>query len=146
MLNSFIITLTIESIEYQIFVSPFSLHSKEKPEIKSGKIEKLFFYNQLKDAEYEENIQNNLMDNKFNSENCIINYGQDFKKYYLGSFKLDFDSKRFWEWEGNLSNFREQEAEILANSLFNPSSNHKSIMMFTTTEPSDIKLNNGSID
>jgi len=146
MLNSFIITITIESIEYNIFVSPFSLHSKEQRDFKSGKIEKLFFYNQLKDDEYEAKLQQNFIDKKFFSDKYIINYGQKFEKYYLGSFNVDFDSKRFWQWERNSNNFREQDAKILADSLFNHSSKHQSIIMFTPTMPSDINLIKGSID
>jgi hypothetical protein len=140
MLNSIIITITVENIEYDIFVSPFSLHSKEQCDIKSGKIEKLFFYNQLKDDEYETKLQQNSIDKKFISDKYIINYGQDFGKYYLGSFNVDFDSKRFWQWQGYSNKFREQHAKILADSLFNANSKRQSIIMFTPTMPSDINL------
>jgi len=145
MLNSIIITIPIEDIEYKIFVSPFPLHSKEKLDIKSGKIEKLFFYNNLKDNEYETKLQQNFIDRIFTSDKYIINYGQDFEKYYLGSFNLDFESKRFWQWEGSSNKFREEEAEILADYLFNHSSKHQSIIMFTPTKASDFNLTKGSI-
>jgi len=147
MLRSFIITITLENIEYNIFVSPFSLHSKKRPEVKSGKIEKLFFYNNLKDADYVTNlIQQNFIDQEYNSEKYIINYGQDFEKYYIGSFHVDVDKKLFWQWEGNSNKFNEQDVKVLADSLFNHNSNHKSIIMFTPTNPSDINLSVGSID
>jgi hypothetical protein len=146
MINSIIITITIESIEYCIFVSPISLHFKEQRDIKSGKIGKLFFYNQLKDDEYESNLERNFIDKKFISDKYIINYGQDFEKYYLGSFHVDFNSKRFWQWEGNSNNFCEKDAKILADSLFNPDSKHQSIIMFTPTMPSEINLIKGPFD
>ncbi|HEX8378805.1 MAG TPA: hypothetical protein VF602_13390 [Pedobacter sp.] len=146
MLNSIIITITIESIEYNIFISPFSLHSKKQLDIKSEKFDRLFFYNQLKDNEYETKVQQNFIDKQFISDKYIINYGQDFEKYYLGSCKVDFDSKRLWQWEGNSNKFREEDAEVLADYLFNHSSKHQSIIMFTPTKPSDINLTKGPIN
>ena len=145
MLHSIIVTITIESIEYHIFVSPFSLHSNKQRDINSGKVEKLFFYNQLKDDEYEEKLQQNCIDKKFISDKYVINFGQDFEKYYLGSFYVNFDSKKFWQWEGNSDKFQEKDAKILADSLFNPDSNHQPIIMFTPTMPSDINLIKGTI-
>ncbi|MCO4294319.1 hypothetical protein NF867_15765 [Solitalea sp. MAHUQ-68] len=146
MLNSEIITITVQNIEYNIFVSPFSLHSKQQCDFKSGKLEKLFFYNGLKDDEYETGLQQTSIDKRFISDKYILNYGQDFEKYYLGSFNVDFDSKTVWQWEGHADTFREQDAKILAESLFNPNSRRQSITMFTPTKPSDINLKAGYMD
>ncbi|MGV3541249.1 MAG: hypothetical protein ACO1OQ_15645 [Rufibacter sp.] len=146
MLNLIKITIPIKGIDYEIFVSAFPLHSKGKLDIKSGQIEKLFFYNQLKDNEYKTKSQQNFIDNKFISDDYIINFGQDFEKYYLGSFNVNFDSNSFWQWEGNTNKFREEEAGILADYLFNHSSKHQSIIMFTPTKSSDFILTKGFID
>jgi hypothetical protein len=140
MLSTFMFNICIAGEEYQILVSPLSLHSKEQPDIKPGKINKLYFYNQLKNDAYKAKIQQLAIQEQFKSDRFIINYGQDFEKYYLGSFYVDVEAKRFWQWEGNSTKFREKDVEFLADFLFNPDFDSQPVILFTPTLPSDINL------
>ncbi|SDP01548.1 hypothetical protein SAMN05428975_0021 [Mucilaginibacter sp. OK268] len=141
MLNSYIITIPIESGDCEIFVSPFLLQSKEPPNIKSGKIEILYFYGQLRDDAYKARLEQEVLPEKFKSDTYIINYGQDFEKYYLGSLHVDFDTKHYWQWEAKSSKLSEQDVKVLAESLFDPQLPHsKPVTLFTPTRASDINL------
>ncbi|MEZ2336474.1 hypothetical protein AB6735_12620 [Mucilaginibacter sp. RCC_168] len=140
MLNSVIITIPIESEEYEIFVSPFLLQSKEPPNIKSGKIEILYFYGQLRDDDYKTMLEKETLAEKFKSDGYIINYGQDFGKYYLGSLHIDLDTKRYWQWEGQSNKLSDQDVKLLAESLFNLKAKSRPVTLFTPTRPSDFNF------
>ncbi|WP_419699625.1 hypothetical protein [Mucilaginibacter sp. NFX135] len=140
MLNSVIITIPIESEEYEIFVSPFLLQSKEPPNIKSGKIEILYFYGQLRDDDYKTMLEKETLAEKFKSDGYIIYYGQDFGKYYLGSLHIDLDTKRYWQWEGQSNKLSDQDVKLLAESISNLKAKSRPVTLFTPTRPSDFNF------
>jgi hypothetical protein len=141
MLNSYILTIKTESGEREIFVSPFLLHSKVRPDITSGKIDILYFYDQMQGKDYKAMLEREDLDEKFKSDRYIINCGQDFEKHYIGSFRVDLDKKYYWDWEGKSGNeMIEQDVKILAKTLFNPESSSRPVTIFTPTRASDINL------
>jgi hypothetical protein len=140
MTNCLILTIKVEGGEREIYVSPVMLQSKEPPDIKSGPIGRLYFYDPLRDDHYRENLKKDPIDERFKSNSYIINYGQDFEKFYLGSLWVDFDTKRHWQWEGNSSRLCEQEVNALGKLLFNSYSETRNVTIFTPTRPSDINL------
>lgn len=140
MLMSSTLTITIKHIEYNIFFSPFSLHIKEVPKFKDGKIEKLFFYNNLKDQAYSTLVKQHDKINQFESDDCVLNLGQDFGKYYLGSSDIDTENKVLSNWQGNLHAFTTEELALIADALFNPNNFLKPTRLFTPTTPSAINL------
>ncbi len=137
MLFTNIITVKLESGEREIFLSPFRFQSKDRPTLKSGKIEIIYFYDHVNDNNYKAMLEQDDVDEKFRSDQYIINYGQDFEKNYLGSLHVDFDEKRCWQWEGKLN---EQDAKILAECLFDPDLRSRKVTLFTPTRASDINL------
>ncbi|MGZ3756471.1 MAG: hypothetical protein ACXVAY_16350 [Mucilaginibacter sp.] len=140
MLNCYSIILNIGNRKREVLVSPLMLQSKEPPDIQSGKINKLFFYEHLFDEEYKANLTQGHLADKFKADNYIINYGQDFDKYYLGCLNVDFDNKRYWEWNGQSGKLDDNDVKTLGESLFNADVESRSITIFTPTRPSDFKL------
>jgi hypothetical protein len=140
MLNSCIITIKTESGDREIFVSPLLLQAKEPPNIKSGKIGILYFYDQLRDDACKAMLETEVLPEEFKSDRYVINYGQDFEKYYLGSLHVDFDAKRYWQWEGKTSKLSEQDVKVLGESLFDPHAQSRPATLFTPTRPSDFNL------
>ena len=104
MLISNIITINTDSGLREIFISPFLLHSKMRPDIKSEKIEALYFYDLVPEDEYNAMLEQENLDDRFKSNEYIINYGQDFEKHYIGSFRVDADKKLCWGWDGKPGN------------------------------------------
>ena len=98
MLSGPVITIKTEIREREIFVSPLLLQSKEQPDIKTGKIVILYFYDQLRDDAYKAMIEKDDLPERFRSDKYIVNYGQDFGEYYLGSMYVDFETKSYWQW------------------------------------------------
>lgn len=141
MLNSYIITIKLNNKDYEIFVSPILLHSEHKQQnIKSGMIEVLYFYGQLRDDTYKVMIEQEDLLEKFKTDQYIINYGQDFGKYYLGSLRVDFEAKRYWQWDGKGNKLTEQDVKILGESLFDKEANSKPVILLTPTRPSDFNF------
>ncbi len=140
MLNSAIITVKLESGESEIFISPLLLQSNERPNLESGKIEILYFYSQLQDDEYEALLEKEALAKDFKSPDYIINCGQDFEKHYLGSLRIDFDTRSYSQWENGSQKLSEQDVDVLANALFDPQSQSRSVTMFTPTRPSDFNF------
>ncbi|HEY9000302.1 MAG TPA: hypothetical protein VIM89_03035 [Mucilaginibacter sp.] len=139
MLNSFTVNVKIGDIKCEVFISPFLLQAKKIPDdIKSGKLTKLYFYYQLRDDGYVANLEQEILDDKFKSDQFIINYGQDFEKHYLGSLCVDFDNKRYWQWEG-ANTLSEDDVKSLGDSLFNPELQSR-VTLFTPTRPSDFNF------
>jgi hypothetical protein len=101
MLSCFAIILNTENGKREILVTPFPLQSTEPPKIKSGKISKLFFYENWDYDEYRANLNQEHIAEKFKTDRFILNVGQDFGKYYLGCLSVDADSKRYWGWQGS---------------------------------------------
>lgn len=142
MLRSFTFNLIIKDAEYKIFISPFSLHSREETSIKSGSITQLFFYIDMKDDHYKKMIQQDEILRNFESDDYILNFGQDFEKYYLGSSDVDFNNNALNNWNGGSNSKKLSEKDImkLSEVLFNHSTEHEPIILFTPTKPSDINL------
>ncbi len=136
MLNSYIIIIQEDDKNREVFVSPFSLHSKERPQIKSGKIEVLYFYENLRDNKYWAMLEKEVLAEKFKSDGYIINYGQDFGEYYLGSLRIDYDTKRYWQPD----KMNEQDANILGKALFDAGSLTNPVIMSTLTRPTDFNF------
>lgn len=141
MLSTQTITINTKNGEREIFIAPFSLHSKTRPDLKPGSIHKLHFYDQLRDDAYEENLKQEVLPDKFRSDEYIINYGQDFEQYYLGSLNFDFETRRYWQWEGKQGDgLNDEEVKTLGESLFAPQSKMRNVVMLTPTRPSDFNL------
>ncbi|MCF8254789.1 MAG: hypothetical protein K9H61_06315 [Bacteroidia bacterium] len=138
-------TLIIEGLEHTIYASPIGIHLKKQATIKSGKVEKLFFYSDLRDSKYQSLVDKNEIYSSVKFGKSILNIGQDFEEYYLGSFQLDYDEKKFWDWRGKSSNFGEKEVVILAEALFNQKTEFKKILIFTPTLPSQLNFKKGPI-
>ncbi len=108
--------------------------------MKTGKIEVLYFYDQLKDEEYKINFEQEILADKFKADRYIINYGEDFEKYYLGSLHVDFETKLYKDWKGKEDKLSEQDVMVLADTLFNPGTRARQVTMFTPTRPSDFNI------
>jgi hypothetical protein len=140
MLNFFAITIQTENGERDIYVSPLLLQAKEPPNLKSGPLHKLYFYKELNDADYKAKLAEDEIGSRFKKDNYIINLGQDFEKYYLGSLNVDFETKRYWQWEGKLGSLTQKEVKSLGESLFNSQGKSRSVILFTPTRPSDFNF------
>lgn len=73
-------------------------------------------------------------------DHYVINYGQDFETYYLGGLNVDFDSKRYWNWERGTKIFSEQDIIRFAELLFDPHVSTRYVTIFTPTRPSDFNF------
>lgn len=140
MLNCYSIILNTGNRKREVLVSPLMLQSMEPPDIKSGKINKLFFYEQWVDEEYKANLKQEHLADEFKTDSYIISYGQDFGKYYLGYLSVDFDNKRYWEWHGQPGKLDDNDVKALGESLFNSDVESRSITIFTPSRPSDFNL------
>lgn len=140
MLNFYTVKIQTQNGEMDVYVSPFLLQSKVLPDIKSGPIHKLYFYRNLIDEEYQAAIREEVISYKFKSDEYVINFGQDFERYYLGSLKVDFENKRFWEWEGNSNQFSSEAVQALGETLFNPIGKSRRVVLFTPTRPTDFNF------
>lgn len=142
MINLQPIPIQTDRGEHIVYVSPVLLQSKEPPSIKSGRVGKLYVYRELRDKEYKENVDPADLLLVRNAEKLVIYYGQDFSKYYLGSFHVDFEKKLYWDWEADVNaNQLAQYVRQLASYLFDPPvSLLPSVTVFTPTRPSDINL------
>ncbi|MFC0518570.1 hypothetical protein ACFFGT_30425 [Mucilaginibacter angelicae] len=134
------ISIQTENGEQEIYISPFLLQSKKPPDIKSGRLEKLYFYKELIDADYKAALEREEMNSRFKTDEYVLNLGQDFEKYYLGSLHVDFDSKRYWQWEGKPGLLTEQDIKTLGENLFNPHAKLRRVTLFTPTRPSDFNF------
>jgi hypothetical protein len=85
MLSTYIITVKAERGEREIFVSPGLLQSKQRPVIRNGMVTVLYFYGQMQDDNYKALLEKEVVAEEFKSSDYIINCGQDFEQYYLGS-------------------------------------------------------------
>jgi hypothetical protein len=143
MLNSYTITIDTENGIREIFVSPFLLQSKEEPDIQTGEhnIQVLYFYDNLRDDDYWTMLeQGEVFKEEWKSDRFIIDWGQDFEKYYLGSLYIDYEGQCFSQWEGKSGNFSDKDVNTLGKALFNPKSETHAVLMFTPTRPSNINL------
>ena len=140
MLSCYSIILNTENGKREIVVSPLLLQSKELPDVKAGKVYKLFFYEYWMDEEYMSNVEKEYLPDQFKADNYLINYGQDFSKHYLGSLNIDSDSKCYSDWKGQPGKLNETEVKTLGESLFDPNVESRRIIIFTPTRPSDFKL------
>lgn len=145
MLNSSVISIETETGEQEIYISPFLLQSKEPPNLKPGTIEKLYFYKDLNDAAYKTALECEPLKNQFKTDGYILNLGQDFESYYLGSFLIDIKGKRCWHWEGKPGLLTEQEIKALGKNLFNPNAKMRLFTLFTLTRPSDFNFGRGRL-
>jgi|SRR5579863_895805 len=140
MLSTFTIKIKTEKGEREIYISPFLLQSKTRPDLKSGTINKIYFYDQLKDDQYDAAVEQDSYLKRVRTDKNVLNYGQDFEKYYLGSVYIDFETKHFWEWEGKPDGLSEQEAKLLGESFFDPEYEKRNVVIFTPTRPSDFNF------
>jgi hypothetical protein len=140
MLSCSTIFLITANGEREILVSPLLLQSKEPPDVKSGKIVILFFYEHWIDEEYRLNLKQERIPDDHKTDSHLINYGQDFNKYYLGSLNIDFDTRRCWDWTGPAGKLDEREIEALVKALFDPEKKSRRITIFSPTRASDFNL------
>lgn len=137
MLNSSTITIETETGEQEIYISPFLLQAEEPPNLKSGIIEKLYFYKDLNDDAYKTALALEPMRHQFKTDDYILNLGQNFENYYLGSFHIDFKNRRCWQWEGKPNMLTEHDVKNLSENLFNPGVKSRPFILFTPTRQSD---------
>jgi hypothetical protein len=140
MLNFYTVSIQTQNGEMEIYVSPFLLHAKVWPDIKSGPLDKLYFYRDLVDDEYKTGLEKEGMSNKLKDDGYVINFGQDFERYYLGSLNVDFENKRFWQWAGYSDQLTDEAVQALGESLFNSSTKFRRVVLFTPTRPSDFNF------
>lgn len=145
MLNSSAISIETETGEQEIYISPFLLQSKEPPNLKSGTIEKLYFYKDLNDDAYKAALELDTLNGRHKTEGYILNLGQDFESYYLGSLFVDFNNKRCWQWEGKPGLLTGQDVKTLQETLFNPNAKLRRFTLFTPTRPSDFNFGRGRL-
>lgn len=138
MLSTVTVTIETEDGEREILVSPFLLQSKVPPDIKSGKISVLYFYDQLWDDDYWIMVDKEFLPEKFKTNDHIINCGQDFGKSYLGSLQIDFDTKFCGEWAGEPGKLTDLEVKVLVESFFQLKT--RQVVIFSPTRPSDFNL------
>jgi hypothetical protein len=139
MISTQTLIVNTQSGKREFLISPVMLQSKELPK-KFDKIVKLYFYENWFDEAYKTNLEKERLDDKFKTEDYFINYGQDFSKFYVGYLTADFENKTFWGWQGEPNKLSNADAEILINSLSNPRTENRSIVIFTPTRPSDFNL------
>ncbi|WP_316810298.1 hypothetical protein [Pedobacter heparinus] len=143
MFNSFIITIETEIGVREIFMSPFLLQSKQEPNIKTGEhdIKVLYFYDNLRDQDYLAMLgQKEFFIEEWKSDRYIINWGQDFEKYYLGSLHINYQTQRYWQWEGKSGSFTDKDVKALVDSVLNPQSKIRPVTLVAPTLPSDFNL------
>lgn len=140
MLNFYAITVQTESGDIEVYVSPLLLQSKKAPNLKPGKLEKLYFYSELMDENYYKGLEQTAVNDHAMQSKYIINYGQDFEGYYIGCFNIDYDTRCYWQWEGKADLFTAQSVKTLAECLFNPNSKSRQAILFTPTPPFDINF------
>lgn len=140
MVSTFTIKIKTEKGEREIYISPFLLQSPPT-NVKSGTITvcRIYFYDQLKDDDYINGVKQEFPQ-YLDSDKYVINYGQDFEKYYLGSLYIDFETKSYSDWEGKHDGLDQVEIKALGDALFDEQSIRKSIVLFTPTRPSDFNL------
>jgi len=141
MISTDSIILNTENGRWEIVISPIMLHSKERPDVKPGKIVKLFFYENWIDEEYKENLSKQeyllLM---LKERNYLFNLGQDFSKFYLGSLNVDLEQQTYWDWIGEKDKLNNEDIDALGKSLFNPDTERKKVVIFTPTPASAFQL------
>jgi hypothetical protein len=123
----------------EILLSPVMLHSKERPDIKPSSSVKLYFYEHWVDDEYKENVsqQKNLLAG-FEDEKYLINFGQDFSKYYVGSLNVDLEKETYWD--GKSDKLNDDQLKLLAESILSKNGERRHIIIFTPTPPSAFHL------
>ncbi len=140
MLNCYAVILRNDNQKREILVSPLLLQSKERPNFKAGKQIKLFFYEGWVDDEYKANFKKESLGEKFKMDGYLINYGQDFSKYYLGCIDADFETKEYRDWQGESDKITDEDVKMLGDALFNADAERRWITLFTPTRPSDFNL------
>lgn len=142
MITSNLIIIASEAGSREIFVSPFLLQFNERPNIKSGPISRLYFYEGWNDEEYKANLQREMayLSSDFMTNDYIIYYGQDFSKYYIGCLEIDPERKSYRVDTEQEIKLKDEDAVALGESIFNTIAEHRRITLFTPTRPSDFNL------
>lgn len=143
-----IIILNTENGKREILPTPLMLHSKNlREEIKSlaekmkgGKIVKLFLYEHWVDDQYKATLEReySYLPDDFKTEKFLINYGQDFGKYYLGYLYADFDNKSCSIPEDQAD--KADDLKLIGDLFFSEDRESRTITIFTPTRPDDIKI------
>lgn len=140
MISTDIVTIHANNVKREILISPLLLQSKEPPVTKFGKIINLYFYENWVDNEYIANLQKEADHHR--SDKYLINYGQDFSKFYLGTSMVDFENRTLQEWQVDSEKLNNHGVKILEAALFDPDSERRRIIIFTPTRPDDFRHGN----
>ena len=136
--NAEIIVVNSESGKREFLASGMDLQLKDPREfIKAGKFDKMYFYEHWMDDEYLANIRQSQMPKEL-TDNCLLNFGQDFGKHYFGYLNVDFKNQTY-----SLPDDQSDKKDILValgELLFSPERESKRLAVMKPTSPDDIKL------
>ncbi|MEZ4803906.1 MAG: hypothetical protein R2852_00050 [Bacteroidia bacterium] len=148
-INAEIIILNTDHRKREILTSAFMLHSKNTldalnemkglvADMNASKVIKLFLYENWIDEEYNENLKQKFIPNDLKTDKYLINYGQDFGKYYLGYLSVDFINKTHWipvEPGDKIDNLK-----AIGDALFSQNKESRRIIIMNVTTPDDLKV------
>jgi len=137
MISTETITIHTQNGKREVLISPILLQSKEAPPAKFDKTVTLYIYENWIDDEYLANLDLENLADKYKPDKYLINYGQDYSKFYLGSLKVNFEEGIAWDWQGQSDKFSNSDGRILEAALFSPDAERRQIIIFTPTRPSD---------
>lgn len=143
-----VIILNTEGGKREILAMPIMLQSENlradlkalADNIKDGKIIKLFLYEHWIDNEYKASLEREYayLQDDFKTEKYLINYGQDFSRYYLGYLYVDRGNKSYSLPEGQAH--KADDLNAVGEMFFSQDKESREITIFTPTRPDDIKV------
>lgn len=140
MINLSTITISTPTGKRVIYLSVVVLNLEELRNLKPGKINKLYLYNDLRDDHYKAAMPPEMSAVTPKSENMVIYYGQNFEQYYLGECTIDLDKKCYSNWKGTSEHFNEEDLKLITERLFSQQPELGMVTIFRPTMPSDINL------
>jgi len=139
MIGALIMIINTENGIREILLCPIMLQSKNPlADIKDRKFTKLFFYEHWMDEAYKANLNGEYLPEDFKTEKYLINYGQDFSKYYLGYINVDLDNKTYGIPEDHADKMDILHA--LGDLYFDEHTEPRLVIIMTPTRPSDIHI------
>jgi hypothetical protein len=134
------ITIKTQKGKREICLTPVMLTPEDFANIQSVTFKKLHLYDDLRDETYKKNNSIRYLDKMPNSEDLVVNYGQDFSNYYLGELDIDLDTKQYSNWKAKSDKFSVEDLKLLMEQLFSIDFKPGRVIIFTPTNPADINL------
>ncbi|MDI1233563.1 MAG: hypothetical protein PSX81_04725 [bacterium] len=139
MIGADVIILNTKNGRREILPCPFMLISDDPfSYMEDGKFNKLFFYEHWIDEAYKANLADEILPDEFKTEKHLIDFGQDFNKFYIGYLNVDFDNKSYSipiDQQGRIDDLK-----AIGEVLFKDDTETRRIIIFKPTRPSDINL------